>query len=132
MIFHIPYQILHKQLFLKCQSCYYAEIENKIFRNCYSKILFFEIGKHYLDDFWTQLLFLLFRAALEIPKSCSLIRSLSKILCTRKILPYKVKAQYVHLKSIADTSIKGTISLQSTPMLKSCIYMFENVDTAFR
>ena len=29
--------------------------------------------------------------------------------------------QYVHLLSIADTSMKHTISLQSTPILKSCI-----------
>ena len=35
-------------------------------------------------------------------------------------LPYKVKTQYVH--TIADTSIKHTISLQSTPMLKRSIY----------
>ena len=30
---------------------------------------------------------------------------------------------YVHLQSIVDTSIKHTISLQSTPMLTSCIYI---------
>ena len=33
-----------------------------------------------------------------------------------------IKMQYVHLHSIADTSIKCTISLQSTPMVKSCIF----------
>ena len=34
----------------------------------------------------------------------------------------KVKTQYVHLNIITDTSIKHTISPQSTPMLKCCIY----------
>ena len=48
----------------------------------------------------------------------------------------KGKTQYVHLYSIPDTPIKHTIPLQSTPMLKSCIYtclihMFDKVDTAF-
>ena len=34
----------------------------------------------------------------------------------------KVKMQYVHLQNIADTSIKRTISVQSSPMQKkSCI-----------
>ena len=44
----------------------------------------------------------------------------SKII--QRMLLYKVKMQYVHLYSIADTSINHTISLQSTPRLKSCIY----------
>ena len=37
-------------------------------------------------------------------------------------LLYKVKRQYVHLYSTADTSIKHTISLQSTCIQESCIY----------
>ena len=38
------------------------------------------------------------------------------------VLPQKVKTQYAHLYSITDTSVKLTISLQSTPMPKSCTY----------
>ena len=49
-------------------------------------------------------------------------------LCT----PHKVKMQYVHLQSKADTSIKHTISLQSTPMLKKMyLHMFDAGDTVF-
>ena len=44
-------------------------------------------------------------------------------------LPYKLKMQYVHLKSI-DTSMERTISLQFTAMLKSALHMFYTVDTA--
>ena len=38
--------------------------------------------------------------------------------------PYKVKKKSVcaFMKHIADTSIKHTMPLKSTPMLKSCIY----------
>ena len=36
-------------------------------------------------------------------------------------LPHRVKTQYVHLQSKSYTPIEHTISLQSTPMLKSCI-----------
>ncbi len=45
---------------------------------------------------------------------------------------YKVKTQYVQISNIIDTSIKRLISDQSTPMVKSCMYiMFDVVDTAF-
>ena len=46
-------------------------------------------------------------------------------------LQFKVKMQYVHLQSIVDTCILCKISLQSTSILKRCIYTFDMVDTVF-
>ena len=50
------------------------------------------------------------------------------------LLPYKVKTQYVHLLSIADTSIKCTISLSvqfHSQAKKLYLHMFDNLDIAF-
>ena len=43
-------------------------------------------------------------------------------------MPFEVKnAVYAFIYRIADTSIKHTISLQFTPMLKSCIYVWYSI-----
>ena len=66
----------------------------------------------------------IFKRDVYLPKIAECTYLLSTEVCTFiSDLPYKVKTQYVHLYSIAATSIKHKISLQSTPVLKSCIYM---------
>ncbi len=52
--------------------------------------------------------------------------------CAVPVLLYKVKTQYVQISNILDTSIKHTISYQSTSMAKGCInIMYGMVDTTF-